>query len=67
MTIRRAAWTMAGLMSMGSSIAAGLTIWLLVTEPVRVSSAVSGRDLTPIFQALAQVVSSALSAVIRYL
>ena len=67
MTVRRVAWTMAGFVSMGTSIAAGLTIWLLLTEPVRVGSAVSRHDLTPILHALADVVTGALTALIRYL
>ena len=67
MTVRRAAWTLAGFVSMGTSVAAALIIWLLLTEPVRVGTAVSGHDLTPIFRALTEALSGAISAIIRYL
>ena len=67
MTVRRVAWTLAGFVSMGTSVVAGLTIWLLLTEPVRVGSAVSGHDLTPILHALTDAIGGALSALFRYL
>ena len=59
--------TVASVVGMGTSAAAALTIWLLVTQPLTVANAVNARDLSPLFQAMAGAVADALSVVIRYL
>ena len=59
--------TVASLVGMGTSAAAALTIWLLLTQPLTVANAVNDRDLTMLVQAMAGVLAGALSAVIRYL
>lgn len=46
---------------------AGATIWLLVTDPVTVSEAVSKGDVTPIAQALGSAIFSALRGLFKYL
>ena len=46
---------------------AGATIWLLVTNPVTVSEAVSKGDITPIAQALGSAIFSALRGLFKYL
>lgn len=46
---------------------AGATIWLLVTDPVAVSEAVSKGDVTPIAQALGSAIFSALRGLFKYL
>ena len=59
--------TVASVVGMGTSAAAALTIWLLVTQPLTVAHAVNARELAPLLQAMAGALADALSAVIRYL
>jgi hypothetical protein len=46
---------------------AGATIWLLITDPVTVSDAVSKGDVAPIVQALGSALFSALKGLFKYL
>jgi hypothetical protein len=46
---------------------AGATIWLLVTDPVTVSEAVSKGDVSPIVQALGSALFDALKGLFKYL
>lgn len=46
---------------------AGATIWLLVTDPVTVSEAVSKGDVAPMVQALGSAIFSALKGLFKYL
>jgi hypothetical protein len=46
---------------------AGATIWLLVTNPVLVSDAVSKGDVMPIVQELGTALFSALKGLFKYL
>lgn len=46
---------------------AGATIWLLITDPVAVSDAVSKGDVTPIIQGLGSALFSALKGLFKYL
>lgn len=59
--------TVASVVGMGTSAAAALTIWLLLTQPLTVANAVNARDLAPLLQAMAGALVDALSVVIRYL
>jgi len=59
--------TVASVVGMGTSAAAALAIWLLVTQPLSVANAVNARDLAPLFHAMAGALADALSVVIRYL
>jgi hypothetical protein len=59
--------TVASVVGMGTSAAAALTAWLLVTQPLTVANAVNARDLAPLLQAMAGALADALSVVIRYL
>lgn len=46
---------------------AGATIWLLITDPVTVSTAVSKGDVSPIINALGGVLMGALRGIFKYL
>jgi len=59
--------TVASVVGMGTSAAAAMTIWLLLTQPLTVAKAVDARDLAPLVQAIAGALVDALSAVVRYL
>ena len=59
--------TLASLAGVATSGMAVLTIWLLLTQPLTVANAVNARDLTPLVQAIAGALLTALAAVVRYL
>jgi hypothetical protein len=59
--------TLTSLAGVATSGIAAMTIWLLLTQPLTVANAVNARDLTPLVQAIASALFTALSAVIRYL
>jgi len=59
--------TAAGFIAVGASVVAGLTIWLLVTAPTTVASAVNGREVMPLLQAVIGVIYQALLDLVRYL
>lgn len=46
---------------------AGATIWLLITDPVTVSDAVSKGDVSPIVQAIGNALFDALKGLFKYL
>jgi hypothetical protein len=59
--------TLTSLAGVATSGMAAMTIWLLLTQPLTVANAVNTRDLTPLVQAIAGALFTALAAVIRYL
>ena len=59
--------TLTSLAGVATSGMAAMTIWLLLTQPLTVANAVNARDLTPLVQAIAGALLTALAAVIRYL
>ena len=46
---------------------AGAMVWLLVSDPATVASAVSSGDVMPIMQAIGAVILDALKGLFRYL
>lgn len=50
-----------------SAIVAGAIIWLVVTDPVTVASAVEGGEVSPLVRRLAEVLYNALSGLLAYL
>ena len=52
---------------MVSAIVAGATIWLVVTDPVTVASAVEGGEISPLVRRLAEVLYDALTGLLAYL
>jgi hypothetical protein len=59
--------TVSSLVAIGTSAAAAFIVWLLLTQPLTVASAVSERDLMPVIQAMASALAQVLTAVLRYL
>ncbi|MEQ1869681.1 MAG: hypothetical protein ABL961_06615 [Vicinamibacterales bacterium] len=49
------------------AVAALATIWLFLTNPVSVATAVSGGEVTPFIRDLADVILQALRAILDYL
>jgi hypothetical protein len=46
---------------------AASTIWLVLSDPVAVATAVNTGDLTPVYTLISRAVVDALQAVLRYL
>ncbi len=55
------------LIGVASAIVAGATIWLVVTDPVTVASAVEGGEVSPLVRRLAEVIYNALAGLLTYL
>jgi hypothetical protein len=50
-----------------AAIVAGATIWLLLTDPVTVLSAVDKGQISPLVRQLAEIIYNALSGLLDYL
>jgi hypothetical protein len=55
------------LIAVVSILLAGATIWLFVTNPVTVATAVNEGEITPLMRNLAQAIYAALSGILKYL
>ena len=53
--------------AVGSALLAGLAVWLLLTQPITVATAVTVHDVTPLLQAVAGVLRDLVSGLVRYL
>ena len=56
-----------GVIAVVSIVLAAATIWLFLTNPVTVATAVNEGDVTPLVRELAQVLYQALSGLLKYL
>lgn len=55
------------LIGVTSAVVAGATIWLVVTDPVTVASAIEGGEVSPFVRRLAEVLYNALAGLLTYL
>jgi len=55
------------LIAIVSIVLAGATIWLFVTNPVTVATAVNEGDVSPFVRNLAEVIYNALRGILKYL
>ena len=55
------------LIAIVSILLAAATIWLFVTNPITVATAVNEGDVSPLMRQLAQVIYQALSGLLKYL
>jgi hypothetical protein len=56
-----------GLIAIVSVALAGAIVWLFLTEPVTVATAVDAGEITPLVQELARVLLDALAGLLKYL
>jgi hypothetical protein len=56
-----------GVVAAVSIILAAATVWLIVTDPVTVATAVNQGEITPLVQDLAQVILDAFYGLLKYL
>jgi hypothetical protein len=64
---KRLALAAMGGTAIGSALIAGLTVWLLVTQPMMVAHAVTDHDMTPVLQAVLGVLRDLVVGLVRYL
>jgi hypothetical protein len=67
MGLQRVGLSLFGVIAIASIVLAGATIWLLLTNPVTVATAVSEGAISPFVRDLAQVLFSALQSLLQYL
>ena len=67
MTAKRLTLAVMGGTAIGSAVLAGLTMWLLVTQPMTVATAVTDHHLTPLLLGVVRGLHDLLSKVIRSL
>ena len=59
--------SVAGLVGLLAAVVAGATIWLLLTDPVTVATAVDDGEISPLVRQLAQVLYNAVAGLLDYL
>ena len=65
--IQRVGVSLFTLIAIVSIILAAATIWLFVTNPVTVATAVNEGEISPLVRSLAEVLMSAFSGILKYL
>jgi hypothetical protein len=50
-----------------AAVVAGATIWLVITDPVTVASAIESGEVSPLVRRLAEVLYNALAGLLTYL
>jgi hypothetical protein len=56
-----------GTMAIGSAFLSGVTIWLILSQPVRLAQATGGGDVTALFRAVTGAVYEVVVQVLKYL
>ena len=59
--------SVAGLIALLAAIVAGATIWLVLTDPVTIATAVDEGEISPLVKQLAQVLFNAVAGLLDYL
>jgi len=67
MRLQRLGVSLFGLIAMVSLLLAAATVWLLLTNPVTVATAVNEGEVSPLVRELAQVLLDALAGLLKYL
>jgi hypothetical protein len=61
------ATSVAVLLGVGAAVIAGATIWLVLTDPVTLATAVESGEVTPLVRRIADVIFNALAGLLDYL
>jgi hypothetical protein len=59
--------SVAVLIGVAASVVAGATIWLLLTDPITVATAVESGEVSPLVRQLADVIYNAIVGLLDYL
>ena len=65
--IQRVGISLFTLVAVVSILLAAATIWLFVTNPVTVATAVNEGEISPLVRSLAEAIYAALSGILKYL
>jgi hypothetical protein len=65
--IQRVGVSLFTLIAVVSIVLAAATIWLFVTNPVTVATAVNEGEISPLVRSLAEAIYAALSGILKYL
>jgi hypothetical protein len=65
--IQRVGISLFTLIAVVSIVLAAATIWLFVTNPVTVATAVNQGEISPLVRSLAEAIYAALSGILKYL
>jgi hypothetical protein len=66
-SIQRVGVSLFTLIAVVSILLAAATIWLFVTNPVTVATAVNEGEISPLVRSLAEAIYNALSGILKYL
>ena len=67
MNLQRLSVSLFTLIAVVSIVLAGATIWLFLTNPITVATAVNEGDVSPLLRNIADVLFQALQGVLKYL
>ena len=67
MILQRVGVSLAVVIAIVSIVLAGATVWLFVTNPVTVATAVNGGEISPLLRSLADVLLAAFGGLLKYL
>jgi hypothetical protein len=67
MRLQRLSLSLFGAVAFASIVLAAATVWLFLTNPVTVATAVNEGDVSPLVRDLAEVLFNALRGLLRYL
>ncbi len=67
MSLARLSLSVFGIVAVLAAALAGATIWLLLTDPVSVATAVNTGEVSPVVRALADVLLEALKGLLAFL
>ena len=67
MRYQRIGISLFALIAVVSIVLAAATIWLFVTNPVTVATAVNEGEISPVVRSLAEVIYAALGGILKYL
>ncbi len=67
MSVQRISASLFGVVAIVSLVLAAATIWLFLTNPMPVASAVNEGDISPLVRELADVLLNALRGLLKYL
>jgi hypothetical protein len=66
MRLERLGVSLFGLIAIVSAVLAAATVWLLLTDPVTVATAVNEGEVSPLVRELARVLLDALTELLKY-
>jgi hypothetical protein len=67
MNLQRLSVSLFTVIALVSIVLAAATIWLFLTNPITVATAVNDGDVSPLLRDVAQVLMQALSGLLKYL